>query len=454
MSFLIDKNPKLGIGSSRLIRTNYVNELLSNKGKTVTVAGWVENVKELPNLRFVILRDPTGLAQVTLSKKDSPAELLSLTEKLNLQDVIAVEGMIPEKQIAKIGPELKPISIKLLNRSETPLPIDITGTSETQLDIRLDWRVLDLRNPRNLAIMAIESKFTEAAEEFLRKNGVIQVSTPAILGGASEGGSEVFKIDYFGNPAFLRQDPQLHRQLAIAGGLDKIYDLGPSWRAEMSHTPRHLCEHHAFAVELGFISDERDTQRFEESLVAHALGKLKDVAKEELEILEVKLEKPDTPFPEVRFPEIYDVLKEYGKIVPFGEEPDREGEALLAKYVKEKTKSDFFFMNRFPFSVKPFYVMRVDEDPAWARSVDLVYRGMELSSGGQREHRHSKLMEQVKIKGMDEAQIAWFTDNFRYGVPPHGGFALGVERIIMQVLGIENIREVCLFPRTPERLRP
>jgi nondiscriminating aspartyl-tRNA synthetase len=437
-----------------LIRTNYINELLSNKEKKVVIAGWVENVKELPNLRFVILRDPTGLAQVTLSKRESSPELLQLTEKLNLQDVIAVEAIVPEKQIAKIGPEVKPISIQPLNRSETPLPIDMTGTSETQLDVRLDWRVLDLRNPRNLAIIRIESKFMEAAEEYLRMHDVTQVATPAILGGASEGGSEVFKIDYFGNPAFLRQDPQLHRQLAIAGGLDKIYDLGPSWRAELSHTPHHLCEHHTFAVELGFITDEGDTQRFEEELVSHAFGRLGETAKEELELLGVNVEKPSTPFPEIRFPEVYDVLKEYGKIVPYGEEPNREGEAILAKHMKEKTKSDFFFMNRFPFKVKPFYVMRVDEDPQWARSVDMVYRGMELSSGGQREHRHSNLMDQVKIKGMDESTIAWFTDNFRYGVPPHGGFALGVERIIMQMLGVENIREVCLFPRTPERLRP
>ncbi len=222
----------------------------------------------------------------------------------------------------------------------------------------------------------------------------------------------------------------------------------------MSHTPRHLCEHHTFAVELGFISDEMDTQRFEENLFSYTIGKVSETSKAELELLGVKVETPGTPFPEIRFPEVYDILKEYGKVVPFGEEPDREGEALLAKHIKEKKGSDIFFMNRFPFAVKPFYVMRVDDEPQWARSVDLVYKGMELSSGGQREHRHSKLMEQVKMKGMDESKIAWFTDNFRYGVPPHGGFALGVERTVMQMLNIENIREVCLFPRTPERLRP
>ncbi|MGI0091654.1 MAG: aspartate--tRNA(Asn) ligase [Nitrososphaerales archaeon] len=437
-----------------MIRTHYVNQLLASRGKNVVIAGWVENVKELPNLRFVILRDRTGVAQVTIHKKDSPQELISLSEKLNLQDVIAVEGVIPEKQIAKIGPELRPSSITVLSRSETPLPIDITGTSETQLDTRLDWRVLDLRNPRNLALMKIEAKFIEGLEEYLRANGFIQVSTPAILGGLSEGGSEVFRIDYFGQDAFLRQDPQLHRQLAIAGGLDKIYDLGPNWRAEMSHTPRHLCEHRACAVEFGFISDEMDTARAEEQLMVSAFQKVVNDSSEELELLGAKVEVPKVPFPELRFPEIYDILNQYGKKVVFGEEPDREGEAILAKHVKEKFGSNIFFMNRFPFNVKPFYVMRVDDDQQWARSVDMVYRGMELSSGGQREHRHAQLMEQVKIKGMKQSEITWFTDNFKYGVPPHGGFAIGIERTIMQMLGVENIREVCLFPRTPERLRP
>ena len=437
-----------------MIRTHYVEELLTSRGKDVVIAGWVENVKELPNLRFVILRDRTGLAQITIHKKDSPQELVSLSEKLNLQDVITVEASVPEKQIAKIGPEVKPRSITILNKSETPLPIDITGASETQLDTRLDWRVLDLRNPRNLAILKVESKFMEGLEESLRKNGFIQVYTPSILGGVSEGGSEVFKIDYFGNDAFLRQDPQLHRQLAIAGGLDRIYDLGPNWRAETSHTPRHLCEHRACAVELGFINDEVDTERVQEELMASAIRKVVNESKPELDLLGASVETPVTPFPELRFPEVYDILNEHGKEVPFGDEPDREGEAILARHVKEKTGSDFFFMNRFPFKAKPFYVMRDDENPQWARSVDMIYRGMELSSGGQREHRHAKLIEQVKMKGMKEPEIMWFTDNFKYGVPPHGGFAIGIERTVMQMLGIENIREVCLFPRTPERLKP
>jgi nondiscriminating aspartyl-tRNA synthetase len=437
-----------------LIRTNYANSLLQNKGREVTIAGWVENVKELPNLRFIILRDRTGIAQVTVHKKNSPQEVVKNSETLNLQDVVAVIGTVLEKQLAKIGPELQPRSITVLNRAAIPLPLDLSGEAETQLDTRLDWRALDLRRPKNLAIFKVQAKLTEGLEEWLRENEFIQVSTPSIIGGVSEGGAEVFKVDYYGNPASLRQDIQLHRQLTMAAGFDKMFELGPNWRAEMSHSPNHTSEHRSCVCELSFISDETDTERVEEELVSHAIGKVAADCKGELETLGKKVEKPATPFPEIRFPEIYEILKQYGKEIPYGEDLNREAEQSLARHMKEKTGHDFFFINRFPFAIKPFYVMRVDEDPEWARSVDLVYRGLELSSGGQREHRYEKLMEQVKIKKMTESEIAWFTENFKYGVPPHGGFSIGIERLTKQVLGIENIREATLFPRTPERLKP
>jgi nondiscriminating aspartyl-tRNA synthetase len=437
-----------------LIRTHYANELLNHKGEEVIIAGWVENVKELPNLRFIILRDRSGVAQVTVNKKNSPQEIVKISEKINLQDVILVEATVPQKQLAKIGPEVEPKGIEVLSRSATPLPMDISGEADTQLDTRLDWRVLDLRNPKNLAVFKIQAKLIEGLEEWLRKNGYIQVSTPSIIGGVSEGGSEVFKIDYYGSPASLRQDIQLHRQLTMAAGFDKMFEFGPNWRAEMSHTPNHLSEHRSVVVELSFISDELDTERVEEQLVAHALGRVSSECKTELELLGKRLEKPSTPFPEIRFPQIYEILKEYGKEIPFGEDLNREGELTLSKYMFEKTKNDFFFINRFPFNVKPFYVMRVDDDPTWARSVDLVYRGVELSSGGQREHRYEKLMEQVRLKNLTESEISWFTENFKYGVPPHGGFSIGIERLTKQILGIENLREAVLFPRTPERLKP
>ncbi len=207
-------------------------------------------------------------------------------------------------------------------------------------------------------------------------------------------------------------------------------------------------------MELGFIRDEYEVMRVEENLVRGGLKKVKEECKEELELLNREAEVSSTPFPELKFPKIYEILEEFGKKIPFGEDYDRESEAILANYVKEKYKCDFFFVNRFPFKVKPFYVMRVDEEPQWARSVDLVYKGLEVSSGGQREHRYEKIVEQLKEKGISLVGMQWFTEHFKYGAPPHGGFNIGIERVTMQLLDLSNVREAVLFPRTPERLLP
>jgi len=284
--------------------------------------------------------------------------------------------------------------------------------------------------------------------------GFIRVFTPSIIGGISEGGAEVFKIDFYGKEAFLRQDPQLHRQLAIAGGLGKVYDLGPSWRAELSHTPRHISEHRTIAPELSFISDEHDVMRLEEDMVLAGIAEAKSTCKQEFELLKVDSATPKTPFPELTFPEIYELVEKRGHKLAKGEDLDRESEKLLSEHVKERFDSDFFFVNGFPSKAKPFYVMRVDEQTQYARSVDLVYKGVELSSGGQREHRHAKLMAQVSEKGIDPSGITWFTDAFKYGVPPHGGFSFGIERFTAMLLNLSSIKEAALFPRDPERLQP
>ncbi len=291
-------------------------------------------------------------------------------------------------------------------------------------------------------------------EAHLRAAGFLRIFTPSILGGVSEGGAEVFKTDYYGRPAFLRQDPQLHRQLAIAGGLGNVYDLGPSWRAELSHTPRHMSEHRTIAPELSFIQDERDTMRVEEAMLVSGIKNAKEKCRSELNVLHLELEEPRTPFPELAFPELYETLKKLGHALPRDKDLDRESEKLLSEFVKKEYGSDYFFVNRFPSSVKPFYVMRVDSEPEFARSVDLVYKALELSSGGQRENRHDKVVEQISQKGLDLQGLMWFTEPFRYGVPPHGGFSLGIERLTASLLGIENIKEAALFPRDPERLQP
>lgn len=418
------------------------------------MAGWVHDIKDLARARFIWLRDRQGLAQVTIIKANADPEILKISEALGKEDVITVEGVPVKERIAKVGSEITPTKIELVVKAQATVPLDVSGKIDSNLDARLDWRVIDLRRRENLAIFQVQSTLVQGMVEYLNQKGYLQVFTPCLLGGTSEGGAEVFRLDYFGKEAFLRQDPQLHRQLCIAAGFDKVYDLGPNWRAELSHTPRHICEHRGLAVEFGFMKDEADMMRVEEEVIVAALEKVKESCGRELELLGVQVDIPATPFPEMRFPEIYSILEQYGKKLAYGSDLDKEAESLLSKYVLERHKSDAFFINRFPSAVKPFYVMRVDEEPQWARSVDLVYGDIEQSSGGQREHRYEKIMNQLREKNVNPEPMKWFTDAFKFGVPPHGGFCLGIERFTMALLKKENIKEVTLFPRTPERLLP
>ena len=437
-----------------LKRTHYTDEIEKTKEETIVLAGWVHEIKDLARTRFIWIRDRHGIAQDTILKSSATPEIMKSSDGLGREDVIAVEGKPVKERVAKVGSEISPVKIQLITKALETSPLNVSGNIDSNLDARLDWRVIDLRRRENLAIFLIQSKLVEGMIDYLEQNDYLQVFTPCLLGGTSEGGAEVFKVDYFGREAFLRQDPQLHRQLCIAAGFERIYDLGPNWRAELSHTPRHLCEHRGMAVEFGFMNDETDMMRVEEELVIAAIQKVKNQCDRELGLLKVNAELPRTPFPEVRFPEVYEILEQYGKKLPYGSDIDKESEALLCRFVKEKHKSDAFFISRFPSKVKPFYVMRVDEEPQWARSVDFIFKDTEQSSGGQREHRYEKIMEQLKERQMSEEGMKWFTDPFKFGVPPHGGFCLGIERFTMSFLGKENIRETTLFPRTPERLLP
>jgi aspartyl-tRNA synthetase len=431
----------------------FTSELKKFLGEKVNLFGWVHDVRLLGKINFLILRDREGMVQVVAQKDKVPEKIFEIIKKLHQEDVVSVEGKVVKSKIEKVGIEVIPEKIEVVNKAQVPLPLDPRWVTPANLDTRLDWRPLDLRRKENLAIFKIQAKIVEAAEEFLRKNGFIQVFTPAIIGGISEGGADVFKINFFGKEAFLRQDPQLHRQLLILAGFEKIFDIGPSWRAEPSDTPYHLAEHRGIAPEF-VLKDEIDVIKLEEAMVVHIIRKVMKECVKELEILGKEIKIPKTPFPELRFPKIYDILEEYGKKLPFGSDLDKESEKILSKHVKEKFKQDFFFVNRFPFQVKPFYVMRVDEEPEFARSIDLIFKGMEISSGGQREHRYEKIIQQVKEKGMNLEHIKWFTEQFKYGAPPHGGFCLGLERFTMQLLDIGNIKEAVLFPRYLTRMLP
>lgn len=423
-------------------------------GKKVLLCGWAQEVRDLKKIKFIVLRDLSGIVQLIALPDVMAKDDLDSISKITPESAISVEGVVRKSTIAKLGFEVQIEKIAVLSKSE-PLPIIVSEKDiETGFAKRFDYRSVDLRKPKNLAIFKVESALVQGITEFLDKNGFMHVFTPCIMGAASESGAEVFKIGYYGGEAYLRQDPQLHRQLTVAGGLEKIYDLGPNWRAEKSHTVRHLCEHRACAVEMAFINDERDVERLEEQLIVAAIKSIKEKCEKELILLGVSLEVPKTPFPEIKFPDVYSILEKLGKKLPRGEDLDPESMELLADYVKKEYGSDFYFVNRFPYAIKPFYVMRVDSEPEWARSIDLNYGKLELSSGGEREHRYDVLMSQVDEKGLNPENLEWFTKFFKYGVPPHGGFAIGIERFVQAILSLPNIREAVLFPREPDRVLP
>ncbi|MEM3791597.1 MAG: aspartate--tRNA(Asn) ligase [Candidatus Micrarchaeaceae archaeon] len=433
---------------------SFIKDIVKKAGTKATICGFVVRKRDVGDIKFLLVKDKTGVAQVTLANAKKNKEMESIFGTLGQHDFICVKGEVPEKILAKVDIEIVPEEIKILGRSERPLPLDMSGRFQSELETRLNWRAISLRDPKASAIIKVESSLVEGFVKFLSENRFTFTFTPCLMGSPSESGAEVFPVVYFEKTAYLRQDPQLHRQLLILSGFDRIYEIGPSWRAELSHTTRHLCEHRNCAVEIAFIDDETEVMEWEERLIRSALEYTKKNSEEELELLGQDIELPSSRFPELRFPEVYDLLRELGHEIPYGEDLNQEAEVALGKYVKEKYRSDFFFVNRFPSKIKPFYVMRVDEEPEFARSIDLIYRGVEISSGGQREHRYEKIIEQAKEKKMNLQNLEWFTKFFKYGAPPHGGFSIGIERLTKQALGIPNILEAVAFPRTPERMVP
>ena len=423
-------------------------------GKDVLLQGWVHDIRNLAKMKFILLRDSSGIVQCVLKQGTK-----GFNEELTLESVVEITGKVKSAKLTNEELTLKNVEVdvsdlKLLNKAaELPMQVNEKAV-KAELPTRLNWRALSLRTRKSQATFKVQAKIIEGMQEYLNENGFLQVFTPSLMGVASESGSEAFEVKYFDTKAYLRQDPQLHRQLTVAGGIEKIYDIGPSWRAEKSNTVKHLTEHRTCAVEMAFIESERDVMRLEEQVVISAFEKVNKDCKEELEIIGVELKIPKAPFPEINFPEVYEILAKMGKKIKVGEDLDAEAEKLLWEYVQKKYHgTEFYFLNKFPFKIKPFYVY-CEEGEKYARSTDLYYKGMEMSSGGQRENRYNKLIKNVQERGMPLKSVEWFTKFFKYGVPTHGGFALGIERITMVLLGLENIREAVLFPRDPSRLTP
>lgn len=439
-----------------MLKTHSCGELTKKEvGKTIKLCGWVETLRVQGKVSFLILRDREGITQCFLNPG-----LTKELSGLSSESVVLVEGKVKARPANQVRKELKTGEIEIeatkidvISRAETPLPIDIFEESTTNLDKRLDYRFLDLRRKKINAIFKVRSRIFQHTVEFFSKEGFVNINTPKLTEAGVESGAQEFKIPYFKKTASLAQSPQVYKQMFVVSGLERVYEIGSVFRAEKSHTTRHLTEFTGIDLEMGFIKDEHDVMDVVENYFKYLLEGLNKSCKEELELLKVKLDIPKK-VPRLDYIEIKKLLKAEGKTIAEDDDLDAEGEKLLGEIVLKKHKSDFVFALNYPWAKRPFYHMRPEGNPKGTKSFDLIYRGVEIGTGAQREHRLDILEKQAKEKGIDLKKMKFYRDIFRFGAPPHGGIGLGLDRITEQILGLDNIREAILLPRDPERLTP
>jgi aspartyl-tRNA synthetase len=422
-------------------------------GENVEVAGWVHDRRKLGGLVFLILRDRTGLIQVTLPKKFIPPPVFEITRGLSKESVISVTGKVQKEDKAPNGYEIIPDGIEILSRAATPLPLDTTGKVDANLDTRLDNRVMDLRRAEISAIFKMRDVAISSGRAFLKESGFIEIQTPSIISTSSEGGTELFPVSYFEDEAFLAQSPQLYKQMMMGTGLDRVFEIAKYFRAEEHDTIWHLNEITAIDCELSFIKDEKDVMQIIEGLVVAMINGIRKNCQKELEILQKEIPAPKTPFPMLRYDDALSKLEDCGMKIPFEEDLTTETEKKLGEVMKEEGH-ELYFVTKYPLEIKPFYTMPDAEDSTYSNSFDLEFKGREIVSGSQRVHDYELLVERIKKKDLDPKNFESYLGAFKFGMPPHGGFGLGIERFLVLLLDLANIREAVLFPRDRKRLEP
>ena len=419
-------------------------------GKSVTISGWVHEIRDMGKLKFVILRDRGGFIQITAKKGVTPDEVLSAIDDLSKESVIRVEGSVIRNDKAPKGVEIKPEKLEVISKAASPLPLDVTQKVDADLDTRLNNRFMDIRKPDISSIFRLRGEILSAGRKFLKENNFIEIHTPKIIASASEGGTELFPISYFDREAFLAQSPQLYKQMMMATGLDRVYEITTYFRAEEHDTRRHLNEATAIDMEMAFIKDDGDVMDVLENLVL-ALIKKASSCENELDILKKKINVPER-IERIEYDDVLKLLRKHGKKLPWGEDLDTESEKLLGKIMLKEFGSELYFIVHFPLAIKPFYTMPFKGEK-YSRSFDLGYKGVEIASGGQRIHDLELLSKRIKHFNLNPDNFEFYLKAFRYGMPPHGGFGLGIDRVMMQILDL-SIREVVLFPRDRHRLTP
>ena len=430
-----------------------VAELKDHLDSTVELRGWAQAIRDQKSMQFLVLRDETGLAQLVLPKQDPPSELNEAISALAPESAVTITGLVVADERVKLGGlEIQLASLTVDSPAEPELPV----TPESALDKRIDWRYLDLRRPDRRLIFEVQSTVEHAMREYWHEQGFVEIHTPKLMGSASESGAELFKVDYFERTAYLAQSPQFYKQMAMAGGFGKVFEVGPVFRANPSFTSRHDTEFTSVDVEIAWIDSHEDVMAFEEAWLAHVLSTVAHRHGEQIAAtFGVELSAPTVPFPRITLSEAKALLKEHGHEAPGPDHDlDPPSERALSAIVGEQSGSEFVFVTDYPTSVRPFYHMRHQDQPTLTKSFDLLWRGIELTTGAQREHRYEQLLAQAREKGVEVEPIQYYLDFFRYGAPPHGGFGFGLTRLLMQMLGQDNVREVTFLYRGPNRLEP
>ena len=431
----------------KLGNRRYTDELsAANDGEQVCIAGWVHEKRDLGGVFFLIIRDLKGLAQVTLHRGDVDAELFRRVKRVPRESVVAIEGRVKSEEKAPAGYEIIPERMEVLSEASPVLPLDTTDKVVAELDTRLDARFMDLRRERVKHIFIIRSLVLKAIRDFFDEHGFIEINTPKVVSAATEGGTALFPISYFEREAFLNQSPQLYKQMLMASGFDRVYEIAPIFRAEEHDTTRHLNEATSVDIEVAFATME-DVMAMLEELIAFVYARIADYPG--LSRLGVELEVPKLPFKRITYDEAIEMLSESGERIEWGEDLSTSAEQMLGEMIGEH-----YFITDWPSAIKPFYAQPSAHRSDICDAFDLMHPRLELASGSQRVHSYELLKSKIESKGLSADSFEFYLEAFRYGMPPHAGWGLGVERLLMSMLEIGNIREVVLFPRDRRRLVP
>ena len=431
----------------KTLERTFISEVKDSQDETILLRGWVYKIIDLSNIVFVKLRDKSGIIQLVTNKEQ--------IEGLKLENAIEVIGKKSKNEKAPGGIEIIVDKIKILGKTYyDKLPFEINSfKNKAALETQLDHRTIALRRPEIRAIFKVQNEIEQAFRDYLRSKNFEQIHTAKIIDSSTEGGSEMFTVNYFDRRSFLAQSPQFYKQMMVGAGFERVYEIGNAYRAKLHNTWRHLNEYVSLDVEMGFIKDEFELMDLEEGFLDYLFKHLNKVCKKELEMYKVELPN-EVKIPRITLEEAHKILLEkYNKKSPIGN-IDAKGEELICDYVKKEYGTEFVFLTKYPVAKRPMYTMPDDEDKTLTKSFDLIYDGLEITTGGQRINDYEMLKENIIKFGLNPEDFDFYLDTFKYGMPPHGGFAIGLERLTMKILKLSNIREATLVPRDMKRLTP